>query len=187
MQGSVADLDRALTATGKVVAGIAPHQWSAPSFCEGWSVRAETNHLVGGLRIFTAQIEGTETGGGHDDTSWLGADPAGSYVDAAAADLRAWRRTDALARSFDLSFAVVPGPMGLVIHLTEVIVHGLDLAVCTDQDHLADDVLADGLLTLMHRMGMDAFRRPGIFGPELPASPTDPAHRRLLAFLGRRL
>ena len=34
-------------------------------------------------------------------------------------------------------------------------------------------------------LGIDDFRAPGIFGPELPASDAAPAHGRLLAFLGR--
>ena len=37
----------------------------------------------------------------------------------------------------------------------------------------------------MTGMGIDGFRAPGIFGPEHPARPGAPAHRRLPAFLGR--
>jgi hypothetical protein len=36
-------------------------------------------------------------------------------------------------------------------------------------------------------MGMAAFRMPGVFGPAVPVPEDAPAHRRLLAFLGRRL
>ena len=42
-------------------------------------------------------------------------------------------------------------------------------------------------LATMQAMGAEAFRVPGIFGPELAAAEGDPAHRRLLAYLGRRV
>lgn len=39
----------------------------------------------------------------------------------------------------------------------------------------------------MRHTGMDAFRRPGMFGPENPAPEGAAAHVRLLAFLGRQI
>jgi hypothetical protein len=37
----------------------------------------------------------------------------------------------------------------------------------------------------MRAMEFDAFRRPGMFGPEVASRESAPAHRRLLAFVGR--
>jgi uncharacterized protein (TIGR03086 family) len=179
-------LEAALATTGDLVAGITPTQWNAPTLCPGWDVRAVTNHLVGGLRIFTAQLTGTDAGGEHED-DWLGNDPAAAYTAAATAVLSAWRAPDAMSRTLSISFGNVPAPMGAVIELTEVVVHGLDLAVATGQEDRVDAGQATALHALMLDMGMAAFRVPGVFGPAVPAPADAPAHRQLLAFLGRRL
>jgi uncharacterized protein (TIGR03086 family) len=179
-------LAAALTTTGALVAGIPATRWNHPNPCPGWDVRTLTNHLVGGLRIFTAQLTGTDAGGEHED-DWLGDAPAAAYADAAAAVLTAWRAPGALARTLAISLGSVPAPLGAVIELTEVVVHGLDLAVATGQTDRADDVQAAWLHQLMLDMGFDAFRVPGVFGPAVEVADTAPAHVRLLAFLGREV
>jgi uncharacterized protein (TIGR03086 family) len=85
----------------------------------------------------------------------------------------------------DLSVGRMPAPMAAVIELTEIVVHGLDVAVATGQEDAVDEEQAAALLELMTGMGVDAFRVPGVFGPAMPASQDAPAHVRLLAFLGR--
>lgn len=180
-------LDRALATTGRIVAGVAGDQWGDPTPCAEWDVRQVANHLVGGLSIFALQLDGQDYAVDHDGHDWLGADPSASYAAAAGADRAAWRRPGADATVFDLAFGNVPAPMAVVVHLTEVVVHGLDIAVATGQEDLADEPAAAGLLATMHAMGTEVFRVPGIFGPEVAAAEGDPAHRRLLAYLGRRV
>jgi uncharacterized protein (TIGR03086 family) len=177
-------LAAALTTTGALVAGITATQWNDPTCCPGWTVRTLTNHLVGGLRIFAAQLTGIEAGGEHDD-DWLGGAAAPAYSDAAAAVLAAWRAPGAMDRTLHISLGPVPAPLGAVIELTEVVVHGLDLAVATGQTGRVDDDQAAGLHRLMRDMGVDAFRVPGVFGPAIDVPATAAAHQRLLAFLGR--
>jgi hypothetical protein len=79
-----------------------------------------------------------------------------------------------LDRTFHLSLSVVPWQMAIVIHLTEVVVHGFDLAVATYQDSM-DEGLSEQLPTTnVHgRHG----RLPGtrIFGPEVTVSDDAPA------------
>jgi uncharacterized protein (TIGR03086 family) len=179
-------LAAALTTTGALVAGIPATRWNDPTPCPGWDVRTLTNHLVGGLRIFTAQLTGTEPGGEHED-DWLGDNPAAAYADAAAAVLTAWRAPGAMDRTLDISLGPVPAPLGAVIELTEVVVHGLDLAVATGQRDRVDEAQAAWLHRLMLGMGFDAFRVPGVFGPAVDVADTAPAHVRLLAFLGREV
>src|SRR4051794_27470235 len=99
-------LEAALATTGTLVAGIAPTQWSAPTPCPGWNVRDLTNHLVGGLRIFTAQLTGTDAGREHED-DWLGDSPAAAYTAAASAVLAAWRSPGGMTRTLSISLGDV--------------------------------------------------------------------------------
>src|SRR3954449_2572261 len=130
-------LEAALATTGTLVAGIAPTRWSAPTPCPGWNVRDLTNHLVGGLRLFTAQLTGTDAGRAHED-DWLrdspaapytapagaaraaGHSPAAAYTAAAGAALAAWPSPGVMPLPLSISLGDVPAPLGAVIELTEV-------------------------------------------------------------------
>ncbi|MGW4403582.1 TIGR03086 family metal-binding protein [Nonomuraea sp. NPDC004702] len=186
MTDTIGRIDPAVHMTTTIVKGITDERLTAPTPCAGWDVRTELNHLVGGMRIFAAELTGTDPGGRHED-DWLGTDPQGAFLGAARLDLAAWRREGALKTTVRLGFGEVPGPMAALIHLTEVLVHGVDLAIATDQETLVDEHACDDLLATMRGMDFDAFRRPGMFGLELHQPAGAPAHRRLLAFLGRDL
>jgi uncharacterized protein (TIGR03086 family) len=179
-------IDLALTMTAAVAMGITDDRLTGPTPCPGWDVRAELNHLVGGMRIFAAELTGTAPGADHED-DWLGDDPQGAFATAADLDRAAWHRPGALDTTVRLGFGAVPGRMAALIHHTEVLVHGAELAVATGQEALIDQPACEDLLTVMRGMDFGAFRRPGMFGPERPASAGAPPHHRLLAFLGRDL
>jgi uncharacterized protein (TIGR03086 family) len=177
-------IDAALDMTTAVVAGISATQLATPSLCAEWDVRTELNHLVGGMGIFAAELSGTDAGKAHED-DWLGADPQVAFKTAADLDRAAWHRPNALDTTVRLGFGAVPGRMAAQIHLTEVLVHGVDLAVVTGQEDRIDQQLCAELLATMRGMDFSAFRRPGMFGPERPAPADASAHQQLLAFLGR--
>ncbi|WP_214323808.1 TIGR03086 family metal-binding protein [Nonomuraea sediminis] len=186
MSSVIDRIDQAIAMTAGIVKGITDDRLAAPTPCPEWDVRTELNHLVGGMRIFAAELTGTDPAGAHED-DWLGGDPHAAFAVAADLDRAAWHRPGALETTVRLGFGAVPGPMAALIHLTEVLVHGVDLAVATDQEHLVDEQACEHLLTTMRGMDFDAFRRPGMFAAEAPAPAGAPAHRRLLAFLGRDL
>jgi len=178
-------IDSAVTMTAGIVVGISPDQLAAPSLCAGWDVRTELNHLVGGMRIFTAELGGLPAGADHD-ADWLGGDPQGAYAEAAAADRAAWRRPGALDSTVHTSLGALTGPMAAVVHLTEVLVHGVDLAVAAGRQRRIDQRQCADLLTTMHQMGgIDPYRVPGVFGPEHSAPADAAPYRQLLAYLGR--
>jgi uncharacterized protein (TIGR03086 family) len=184
MHETVDRIELALSTTGRIVAGIPADRWPAPTPCAGWDVTTVVNHVVGGMRLYAAELTGTDAGGEHED-DWLGDDAVAAYRDAAERVLAAWRSPGAEQRMIALSFGTVPAPMAAVVELTEIVVHGLDIAVATAQESAVDQAQCERLLALMRGMGVDGFRSPGIFGPEQPAPQDAPAHRRLLAFLGR--
>ncbi|WP_040782522.1 TIGR03086 family metal-binding protein [Nocardia pneumoniae] len=187
MDNVIGQIDRALDATGAIVAAVEGTGLAAPTPCRDWDVRAVLNHTVGGMHIFAAALSGMDAGAEHD-SDWLGGDPQGAYAAAAEVDRAAWHRPGALDGTVGISLGELPGPAAALVHLTEVLVHGVDIAVAIDRPDLADDALCGELLATMHAMGgIDSFRSPGIFGPEIVVAEEEPAHRRLLAYVGREV
>ncbi|ANP49400.1 uncharacterized protein (TIGR03086 family) [Streptomyces griseochromogenes] len=185
MTGVVARIERAVEVTGRVVNGVSDTGWRTATPCAPWDVHTVLNHVVGGMHIVAALLNGADPGRAHED-DWLGEDPEAAYAAAAEADLAAWTRPGALDATVRLSFGALPGPFAALVHLTEVCVHGADIAVATGAQSLLDEDLCDHLLTAMRNTpGFDSFRAPGFFGPETPAPADAPPHTRLLAFLGR--
>jgi uncharacterized protein (TIGR03086 family) len=182
----VSRIKQALDMTARTVDRITDAQWSAPTPCDDWDVRDVLNHTVGGMRIFTAQLTGKDPGA-DQEADWLGDDPRGRFTAAADADRSAWGSPDAPAMTVTISLGALPGPMAGVVHLTEIVVHGVDLAVATGHEQLIDQQLCHGLLGTMRAMGVDAYRVPGVFGPEVGAPETGAPQEQLAAFLGRDL
>ncbi|MEU7764388.1 TIGR03086 family metal-binding protein [Nocardia sp. NPDC049190] len=187
MDNVIGQIDRALDATGAIVAAVGDAGLAAPTPCLEWDVRTVLNHTVGGIHLFAAALSGTDAGADHD-SDWLGSDPQGAFAAAAEVDRAVWHRPDALDATVDISLGELPGPAAALVHLTEVLVHGVDIAVAIDRPDLADDGLCGELLATMQAMGgIDSFRAPGIFGPEVAVLGDAPAHRRLLAYVGREV
>ncbi|MBF6078993.1 TIGR03086 family metal-binding protein [Nocardia beijingensis] len=187
MDNVIGQIDRALDATGAIVAAVAGAGLTAPTPCRDWDVRAVLNHTVGGMHLFAAALSGTDAGADHE-SDWLGGDPQGAYAAAAEVDRAAWHRPGALEGTVGISLGELPGPAAALVHLTELLVHGTDIAVAIDRPDLADDQLCGELLATMQTMGgIDSFRAPGIFGPEVLVGDDEPAHRRLLAYAGREV
>ncbi|MBG0738063.1 TIGR03086 family protein [Paeniglutamicibacter antarcticus] len=185
MESLQAYLQRAHAATAAVFDRLRDDQWALSTPCPAWDVRALANHMVGGYRLFVAASSGSDDDADFE-RDWLGNCPKEAYRTAAAEVLAAWRVPGVLDRPLSISIGVVPGRLGALIHLTEVVVHGIDLAVATTQEEFIDEELAQQLLNTMLELGtMERFRAPEIFGPEKSAPPTAPAHRHLMAFLGR--
>ncbi len=130
MEELIARIDCALEVGTGVVTAIPAGAWGGPTPCAGWDVRTELNHLVGGMRVFAAELTGTDAGGAHED-DWLAGDPAGAYAAAATADRDAWHRPDAATRTVRLGFGAMRAPAAATVHLTELVTHVTDLAVAT--------------------------------------------------------
>ncbi|MBD0689883.1 TIGR03086 family protein [Streptomyces sp. CBMA123] len=177
-------IERAAATAGVLIAGIGPAQWKLPTPCADWDVTALVNHLVGGINLYVGRLTGTDPGRAHED-DWLGDDPVAAYRAAAAADLAAWRRPGALDRTVTIALGELPGEFAATVHLTELAVHGADIAVATGQEKLLDTELLTGLLAAIQGLGVDPYRVPGIFGPKAPVPEDAPVHLRLLAHLGR--
>jgi uncharacterized protein (TIGR03086 family) len=180
----VEQLSRILDVTGQLIAGVRDEQWARPTPCSEWNVRDLVSHLVTGNRLFTGILTRTQPAGPPDP----GNPPASlvrAYQDSAPELAAAFGRPGVLDEVFTVPFGTVPGAVALHLRLTEILVHGWDVARATGQP--ADfpvDVTEQEL----------AFSRPMVgqippdrypFAPSLPAGAGAPAIDRLAALLGR--
>jgi uncharacterized protein (TIGR03086 family) len=192
MTGTPVDqLGTALDAAGELIAGITPEQWSRPTPCTDWDVRALVTHLSDGNNLFATALGDGASSSAPERTPLAGAtgdhDLVAAYRDSAEAVVAAFRRSGALGRTVEVPFGTVPGAVALHLRLTEVLVHGWDLAAATGQVAAFPEDLAEQELAFTREAlgGLPPGRTP--FAPPMPAPDTAPALDRLAACLGRRL
>jgi len=185
---SLAQLEASLSVAEGLVAAVRPGQWTAATPCTEWDVRALVAHVVSGNQLFADLLSGATTleesrlAAPRDA---LGTEPVRAFHDAGQALLAAFHLPGALDRPVTVSFGTVPGTVALHLRLTEILVHGWDLARATDQPARFDDALIEQelqfSLTALTRMPPD--RTP--FAPSFDVPADAPALDRLAALLGR--
>lgn len=184
MDADVEQLAVVAEVTGRVVVGITDEQWALPTPCAGWSVEDLVRHVAGGNARFAAALRG---------------DPAPAPVSGSAAGLpEAYRRSvrglldafgrpGALRETVTVPFGTVPGAVALHLRITELLVHGWDLARATGvaadfPEEIAEQELEFSLPALAD---VPPDRSP--FAPPEPVPDNAPAIDRLAACLGRRV
>jgi uncharacterized protein (TIGR03086 family) len=188
---SINGLAQALDATGALVAGVRNNQWSNPTPCPQWNVRALVNHLVLGNRRSASTLRGEElspssAGRQSPDVDTLGDDPVQAYRDAGAALLTAFSQPGVLEGVFQVPAGRVPGAVMLHLRITELLIHGWDLARATGQTaHLPDDLAEEELAFARSPLAPDVPRTGQPFGPVQSVADDAPAIDRLAAYLGR--
>jgi uncharacterized protein (TIGR03086 family) len=155
-------------------------RWADPTPCPGWTVRDLVSHLVAGNALFAAAF-----GRPDPDDLDAGADLLAAYRSSAAALLEAVGQPGALDQIVTVPFGTVPGAVALHLRITEVLVHGWDLARATGQlVAFSEDVAAQELAFSQAKLSdIPPGRRP--FAPPQPVADDAPAIDRLAACLGR--
>lgn len=180
----LSQLDRALAATDALVAAVGIDQWSAMTGCPGWTVRDLLGHLVGGNLTLAALLTGDaspDLAGDH-----LADDPLAAYRASGDALRAAFGQADAMDRMVTVPAGTVPGAVALHLRLTELLVHGWDLARATGQpiSGLPTDLAEQELAFANVQLGrIPPERRP--FASPQPVADGAPAMDRLAALLGR--
>jgi uncharacterized protein (TIGR03086 family) len=160
--------------TGRLISGIAPNQWSDPTPCAEWNVRALVEHVVAGNARFAAALSGQ-------------AGTPDGYADSVERVLAAFRAPGVLERIVEVPFGRVPGMVALHLRITDVMVHGWDIARATGQqaeypEHVVEQSLAFSLAALP---AVRSDRSP--FAPPQPVDDDAPVLDRLAACLGRKV
>ena len=174
-------LAAALDATERVLASITEDQWTLPTPCAEWTVSDLANHLVTGNDRFISALggEASSTPPGSE------ADLPNAYRRSARGLLETFGQPGALDRNVNVAFGAVPGIAALHLRITEILVHGWDLARATGQATSFPEALAEQELVFSRaKLGdIPAERRP--FAPPQQVADDAPAIDRLAACLGR--
>lgn len=179
-------LERALDQTEALIASTGPGQASLPTPCADWDVRALVGHMAGqDLRNFLLRMRG-ETADWRAPADEIGDDWAAAFRARAAPLRAAWRAAD-LGRPLE-----VPGGGQIALRgvadqqITELAVHGWDLAVATGREAGLDPELAEHGLDWSRQMLRPEYRGPGkAIGEEVPVPSDAPAYHRLAGWFGR--
>jgi uncharacterized protein (TIGR03086 family) len=179
-------LEHALEQTAAIIAAIRGGQAGLATPCPGWDVRALVRHLVGqDLRNFLAAARGA-TADWQTPAGELGEDWAADFREGAARLLAVWRAAD-----LDEQVAMPGGGRAALRsrvdqQITELAVHGWDLAVATGRQAGLDPAVAEHALTWSRRMLRPEHRGPGrAFGPEVSVRPDAGVYQRLAGWFGR--
>lgn len=163
-----------------------PTDWTRPTPCDAWDVRALVNHVVGANRRYTMLLHGA-TAAEVDATrsaDHLGDDAIAAFRTTTDELTAAFGHEGALTRTAHHPAGDRTGAELLDTRVLDVTVHAWDLAGAIDADERLEPALVNFVLACAP--GLIAGSRPGSFttpATELP--PGAPTQARLLHLVGR--
>jgi uncharacterized protein (TIGR03086 family) len=182
LMAPIDDLEAALANMVRIMQGVRPDQWSLPTPCSEWDVRALANHSMFVAETFGLAAQGLPPAS-ERDADILGDEPAAQFERLAKVAVGAWRErgTDGTVK---IPFGEVPAAAAVRIETVDTFVHSWDLARATGQDARLDDALGIELLEFTRSLIPES-PRGGAFGPVVPLTDDAPGTARLLAYSGR--
>ena len=164
-------LAKAYDATAAVLAEVT--DWSAPSPCDGWTVRDVAKHLADVMCTFAAAVDGGPDTCQDDDL-------VDGYRKAAARCLSAFADPAVLAASHPFPPGPTPGSVIAHISVSESLVHGWDVAQGAGVPYAPAPEVVDAMLAASG----EASPPEGAFAPPVEPASDEPM-TVLLAKLGR--
>ncbi|SED43537.1 TIGR03086 family protein [Nocardioides exalbidus] len=171
-----------------VAAHVTDDQLGGPTPCEGRTVGQLVAHLVGLTLAFRAAADkdfGPLTDTNPDDSGWP--DPEPGWRDALATQVpamtRAWRNPAAWDGMTRAGGVDLPGQVGGLVALDEIVLHGWDLARATGQPYDCDDATAEACMAFVG--GFEESGTPGLFAPAVGVTDDASPFERVLARSGR--
>jgi uncharacterized protein (TIGR03086 family) len=182
------DMTTACARTADVLLAVRDDQLDGPTPCEKLTMGELIAH-VGGLGMAFAAAARKDLGEltdspPADDAYRLDDGWRTRYPDNLAGLAEAWRDPAAWEGMTRVGGVDLPGEVCGMVALTEVVVHGWDVAMATGQEFDVDDDVADALLT--HMEGFTAGGPvEGLFGPAVEVGEGATTFERVLALSGR--
>ncbi|MDQ0363485.1 TIGR03086 family metal-binding protein [Catenuloplanes indicus] len=178
-------LRRAFAGTAAVVHGVAPEQLGMPTPCTDWDVRALTNHLLqvaAALSLAGRRLPVPAELWGRDLMTADG--PGDGFDDDRRAALEAWSQPSAWDGTIAMGGMAMPARMTVSMLISDLAIHGWDLAQATGQPYAVDPAVAD--VTREFVAGSAARgREMGIFAAAQPVTDGADAFGEALALSGR--
>jgi uncharacterized protein (TIGR03086 family) len=171
-----------------VVHGVPADGWSSPTACSEWDARALVRHVVDEQRWVGPLVGDRATVEAVGDSladDVLGTDPAAAWDREAAAAYAVWDAPGALDGEVSLSRGPTPTQAYATEMLTDLVIHGWDLAQGTHQPYVIDETVAQ-LLYDFWSPHAAMLAQSGMFAPPVDVPADAPASAKLLAFTGRR-
>jgi uncharacterized protein (TIGR03086 family) len=187
----IVDSDRLIDAVQRLVDGVKPDQWTAPTPCSDWNVRQLLQHVTNGNVIFAAIATGERAPGPitpeERAVDWLGADPAAGFRATGKILHDAFVTPGFLESRHETPvMGEQSGTTMVHMRINELLIHGWDLARATGQPADLPEDLAEGALTGWRTRLADRSREGMPFDAPKPVADDAPAIDRLAAFLGRQ-
>jgi uncharacterized protein (TIGR03086 family) len=186
----VPDIDRDFAESvrrfGEKVHAIRGDQWTNPTPCSEWDVRALVNHLVNEALWVKPLLDGMTIAevGGRLDGDLLGDDPAAAFDRAAAEATAAVAEPGALDSTVHVSSGDGPARAYLSEVFTDFVVHGWDLARGIGVDDTIDPEYAAAIYERMKPMEAE-MRTWGVYGGAVDVAEDAETQSKLLALFGR--
>lgn len=180
-------LQRTATEYRARLAAVPADRWDDPSVCEGWTVKAVADHVVGGNRVAVGLLEGLSTDAAIAAAiaATVGGDAVDLFDETMAAQLSAFEVPGALERIVHHPSGDIPGAAFAGFRAGDLLLHGWDLARSTG----GDEALPADLAEVIHGFYLptvDRARTFGIFADSATVVTDDePIARRLLVLTGR--
>ncbi|CAN5377634.1 TIGR03086 family metal-binding protein [soil metagenome] len=182
------DMSSACARTTDVLAAVDDAQLDGPTPCAALSLRELVAHLGGLGPAFAAaarkdfgELTGVPPGG---SGYRLAADWRRQYPANLAGLARAWRDPDAWHGMTRVGGVDLPGEVCGMVGLTEVVIHGWDVAAAMGLAFDVDDDVAESLLSHMTTFTAGG-PVEGLFGPAVDIADEASALDRALALSGR--
>ncbi|BBH66483.1 TIGR03086 family protein [Actinoplanes sp. OR16] len=165
--------------------GVDERDLTAPTPCLGWPVAALLDHLMGLSYAFAQGARKRGPGGPavepsaeHLSRHWRSRLPV--LLEELAT---AWRDPAAWSGTASVGGATLPATDMGIFAMTELVIHGWDLARSTGQDFAADPRALDVLVDFLSQGPADG--TPGLFGPMRPTNSDDDPLLHAVALTGR--
>lgn len=182
---SMIDLTPACRQTAQTLTAVPDELLDAPTPCAQLRLRDLLAH-IGMLSVAFTAAAAKNLGEWTDsppEPRPLDADWRSAYPPRLTGLATAWQRPDAWTGMTRAGGVDLPGEVAGAVALTEVVIHGWDVAAACGLPYDVDPVTAQGCLD--HLMQFDAAGTEGLFGPAVPVPDDAPILERIVALSGR--
>jgi uncharacterized protein (TIGR03086 family) len=178
---------RAIEQFGQRVQEIGDDQWTNPTPCTEWDVRALVNHVVSEDMWVVPLLEGQtiEQVGTRLDGDLLGDDPKGAWKQTHADASNAVGAEGVTERTVSLSRGPTPAGDYLREVAADNVIHTWDLAMGTGGDSKLDPELVTFAYEFFEPQ-LELWRSFGALGPEVPIPMDADRQTKLLGIVGRK-